>query len=136
MSILKMKVPNRRISENHRLPVGEPGKEKTYFVTLGYFFNGSRAVICECFIKHGKEGQELDNLAADAGILISNILQTGFPVTEILGDMTRLPSYGPADQIPGNGSSAEELKPASILGAVLKLIREEQARLDSELVNG
>lgn len=134
MSLLKLKMPNRRISENHRLPVGELGKEKTYFVTLGYYWDGSRHIICECFIKHGKEGQELDNLAADAGILISNILQTGFPITDILDDMTRLPSYGVADLVPGTNENAKEMQPASILGAVLKLIRNEQIRLDEENV--
>ncbi len=72
-------MPNRRQSETFRLPVGEAGKEQTFFVTLGIVSVGNRLVINEVFLKHGKEGQALDAICDDAGIIISKLLQTGFP---------------------------------------------------------
>ncbi|WP_419901165.1 hypothetical protein [Kiloniella sp.] len=114
-------MPNRRQSETFRLPVGEAGKEQTFFVTLGIVSVGNRLVINEVFLKHGKEGQALDAICDDAGIIISKLLQTGFPVADLCPGISILPVFD---------AKTEKCQPASILGATLQLIATEQQVLD------
>ena len=134
--MLRNPMPNRRMSENHRLPVGEAGKQQTFFVTLGMIHIGDRLVINEVFMKHGKEGQALDAICDDAGILISQLLQMGFPVADLCGDMSRLPTFDHSGCVPTKlpvalpAPIALVPEPASIIGAVLHLIAREQASLD------
>lgn len=89
MTLLQSTMPNRSLSSTHKVKIGPEGREHTYYITLGYMQLNDRLIVNECSVKHGQEGAELDNLVTDVGNMITCLLQTGFPITELLKDMTR-----------------------------------------------
>lgn len=123
-------MPNRSMSSTHRVKIGPEGREHTYYITLGYMPLESRVIVNECSVKHGKDGTELDNLVADVSNMISCLLQTGFPIADLLDTMTRLSDFQSPNLQPSMASHESDFKPASILGAIVKYIKDEQDLLN------
>jgi hypothetical protein len=81
-------LPNRRHAERIRFEHGEPGREQTFFGTLGYP-DLSGEMPLEIFLAGGKPGSSLDAMTRDFAVVVSIALQSGVP----LEDMRR-PSRG------------------------------------------
>jgi ribonucleoside-diphosphate reductase alpha chain len=64
-----------------------------FTVTVGFYSDGT---IGEVFIDAGKSGQDIQNTARDAAVVLSLALQHGTPIETIRHAVTRNSAGGPA----------------------------------------
>ena len=92
---MRRTLPQRRAAETFNLRFWN----QLFTVTVGFYADGTPG---EVFIDGGKTGQDIQNTARDAAVVLSLALQHGIPIETIRRAVTR------------SGSG----EPASILGAV------------------
>ena len=91
-------LPMRRRCETFELEFG--GFRKSYFITVGYYEDGS---IGEVFINFPTSGMPAEAIARDGAVVISLALQSGVPLETIQHAITR----------------NSDNEPSSIVGAVV-----------------
>jgi hypothetical protein len=87
--VTRTALPNRRHAERIRFEHGEPGREQTFFGTLGYP-DLSGELPLEIFLAGGKPGSSLDAMSRDFAVVVSIALQSGVPLEDMRRAITRL----------------------------------------------
>ena len=115
---IRRRLPNRRPSETHVLIVGNV----SVTVTIG--FDPHDGKVREVFINGGKVGTEIDGILADIAVILSVSLQHDLDAATLSRSVARLPlaPLTPADLAEAAGP--RRTAPASVVGAVLDLLRE------------
>jgi len=103
---IRRRLPNRRESQTREFRYGDDNGR--FFVTVGSYPDDQQPG--ELFLSGAKVGSDTDGVLADAGVLISRLLQFGDRLEDIAAGMGRL----------SNGRS-----PISIIGAGLDTVTEE-----------
>ena len=113
----RRRLPNRRSSETHALSVGN------HSFTAAIGFDPADGRPREVFLDGAKVGTEMAAILDDASVVLSLALQHGIRPATLAKSVARLPlvPLTPADLAEAAGP--EQTAPASIIGAVLDLLR-------------
>ena len=114
----RRRLPNRRPSESRSLAVGN----LTFAATVGFDPQDGRPR--EIFLAGAKDGTELAAILDDASVVISVALQYGISAAALAKSVARVPTapLTPSDLAAPSGPA--QTAPASVIGAVLDLLRE------------
>lgn len=102
------KLPDRRRSETLEFKAGtEPGRERDYVATLGFYPDGR---LGEIFLRSGRSGTDISVLMIEIAVATSCALQHGCPAETIRKACPR----------------SAEGRPESVLGTLLDILAEQQ----------
>ncbi len=113
----RRRLPNRRPGETHALSVGN----HTFTATFG--FDPADGRPREIFLAGAKDGTEMAAILDDASVVISVALQHGVSAGALAKSVARLPSAPLTPSDLANPAGPQYTEPASIIGAVLDLLR-------------
>ena len=117
----RRRLPNRRPSLTQALTVGN----LRFHASIG--FDPADGQPREVFLAGAKDGTEMAAILDDASVVISMALQHGITAAALAKSVARVPAapLTPADLATPTGPTRTE--PASVIGAVLDLLRELEA---------
>ena len=115
---IRRRLPFRRPSETRSLNIGN----QQFTASAG--FDPTTGRPCEVFIDGAKSGAELTTILGDAAVIISIALQHGISAATLGKSVARLPLVPLTPSDLANPAGPRHTGPASVIGAVLDLLRE------------